>query len=145
MIQRRILIALLAGLPALVGTVGCDDSGTASSPSPSTTPAPAPPPPPTPTTVTVTPETAELMSPGATLQLAAEVRDQNGQVMTGVSVTWASSDERTARVDAEGLITAVAGGAAKITATAGEASGITEIMVIDMELGCRFRGPDARR
>ena len=136
MIQRRILIALLAGLPALVGTVGCDDSGTA--PSPSTAPSPAPPPPPTPTTVTVTPETAELMSPGATLQLAAEVRDQNGQVMTGVSVTWASSDERTARVDEAGLITAVAGGAATITAMAGEASGTTEIMVIDMEWAADF-------
>ncbi len=138
MIQRRILIALLAGLPALVGTVGCDDSGTASSPSPSTTPAPAPPPPPTPTTVTVTPETAELMSPGATLQLAAEVRDQNGQVMTEVSVTWASSDDRTARVDAEGLVTAIAGGAVTITAMAGEASGTTEIMVIDMEWAADF-------
>ena len=131
MIRRRILIALLAGLPALVGTVGCDDSGTASSPT--AAPTPAPPPPPTPTTVTVTPETAQLTSPGATLQLAAEVRDQNGQVMTGVSVTWASSDEQTARVDEEGLVTAVAGGAATITATAGEASGATEIMVIDME------------
>ena len=136
MIRRRILIALLGGLPALVGIVGCDDSGSASSPS--TTPAPAPPPPPTPTTVTVTPETAELMSPGATLQLAAEVRDQNGQVMTGVSVTWASSDERTARVDEAGLVTAVAGGRATITATAGEVSGTTEIMVIDMEWAADF-------
>ena len=52
--------------------------------------APAPTPPPTPTTVTVTPETAELMSPGTTVQLGAEVRDQRGQVMTGVVVTWAS-------------------------------------------------------
>ena len=133
MTQRRILIAVLAGLTALVG---CDDSGTASSPS--TAPAPAPPPPPTPTTVTVTPETVELMSPGATLQLGAEVRDQNGQVMTGVSVTWASSDDRTARVDEEGLVTAVAGGAATITATAGEASGTTEIMVIEMEWAADF-------
>ena len=59
---------------------------------------------------------------GATAQLAAEVRDQRDQVMTGVSVTWASSDERTARVDAAGLVTAVASGMATITATAGEAS-----------------------
>ena len=136
MIQRRILIALLAGLPALVGTVGCDDSGTASSPT--TAPTPAPPPPPTPTTVTVTPETAQLTSPGATLQLAAEVRDQNGQVMTGVSVTWASSNDRTARVDEEGLVTAVAGGTATIAAMAGEASATTEIMVIDMEWAADF-------
>ena len=131
MIQRRILIAVIGVLSALAGSVGCGDSGTASSPS--ATPAPATPPPPTPTTVTVNPETAELTSPGATLQLAAEVRDQNGQVMTGVSVMWASSDDRTARVDEAGLITAVAGGAATISAMAGEVSGTTEIMVIDME------------
>ena len=131
MIQRRILIAVIGVLSALAGSVGCGDSGTASSPS--AIPSPAPPPPPTPTTVTVTPETAELMSPGATLQLAAEVRDQNGQVMTGVSVMWASSDDRTARVDEAGLVTPVAGGRATITATAGEAPGTTEIMVIDME------------
>ena len=94
--------------------------------------------PPRPTTVTLSPETAELTSPGVTVQLAAEVRDQNGQVVTGVSVTWASSDERTARVDAEGLVTAVAGGATTITAMAGEASGTTEIMVIDMEWAADF-------
>ena len=136
MIRRRTLIAVMAGLPALVGSVGCGDSGSA--PSAAAAPSPAPPPPPTPTTVTVTPETAELTSPGATLQLAAEVRDQNGQVMTGVSVTWASSDDRTARVDEAGLVTAVAGGAATITATVGEASGTTEIMVIDMAWAADF-------
>ncbi len=136
MIRRRILIAMIAGLPALVGSIGCGDSGSGSSAA--AAPSPAPPPPPTPTTVTVTPETAELTSPGATLQLAAEVRDQNGQVMTGVSVTWASSDDRTARVDEAGLVTAVAGGAATITATVGEASGITEIMVIDMAWAADF-------
>ncbi len=133
MIRRRILTALLAGLAALVG---CGDGGTASSPA--TTPAPAPSPPPIPTTVTATPETAELMSPGATVQLAAEVRDQNGQVMSGVAVTWASSDERTARVDEAGLVTAVEGGMATITAMAGQASGTTEIMVIDMEWAADF-------
>ena len=46
MIRRRILIALLAGLPALVGLPGCGDSGTTSPPA--TTPSPAPPPPPAP-------------------------------------------------------------------------------------------------
>ena len=88
--------------------------------------------------MTVTPETAELTFPGATVQLAAEVRDQNGQVMTGVSMTWASSNERTARVDAAGLVMAVAGGRATITAMAGEVSGTTEIMVIDMEWAADF-------
>ena len=91
-----------------------------------------------PTTLTVTPEKVELMSPGATAQLAAEVRDQNGQVMTGVPVMWASSDDRTARVDTAGLVTAVAAGMARITATAGEASGISEVMVIVMDWATDF-------
>ena len=131
--QRKVFIVILA---VLFGTAGCDDGGTASTAA--TTPAPVPPPAPAPTTVTVTPETVELMSPGATAQLAAEVRDQRGQVMTGVSVTWGSSDERTARVDAAGLVTAVAGGMATITATAGEASGTTGVMVIDMDWATDF-------
>ena len=131
--QRRFLISVMA---ALLGAAGCDDGGTASTPA--ATPRPAPPPAPIPTTVTVTPETAELSSPGATVQLAAEVLDQNGQVMTGVSVTWSSSDERTARVDETGLVTAVAGGMATITAMAEEASGTTEIMVIDMAWAAEF-------
>ena len=107
---------------ALLLAAGCGGGmdGTPVPPPATPAPAPAPPPPPVPTTVTVTPEKVELLSPGATAQLAAEVRDQRDQVMTGVSVTWASSDERTARVDAAGLVTAVAGGKATITAMAGE-------------------------
>ena len=79
-----------------------------------------------------------LEAPPKTAQLAPVVRDQNGQVMTGVPVTWASSDERTAQVDAEGRVTAVAGGSATITATAGEALGISEVIVIDMEWAADF-------
>ena len=69
MIRKRILIALSAGLPALIGTVGGGDSGSASSQT--TTPAPAPPPPPTPTTVTVTPETAATARRVAATEFAA--------------------------------------------------------------------------
>ena len=82
--------------------------------------------------MTVTPERPELISPGDTLQLAAEVRDQNGQVMTGVSVTWASGDDRVARVDEAGLVTAVAEGTATITAAVGQAAATTEIAVVDL-------------
>ena len=79
-----------------------------------------------------------LEAPDETAQLTVEVRDQNGRVMTGVPVTWASSDERTAQVDAEGRVMAVAGGSATITATAGEASGNSEVMVVDMEWAVGF-------
>ena len=79
-----------------------------------------------------------LEAPGETVQLAVMVRDQNGRVMTGLPVAWESSDERTAKVDAGGRVTAVAGGPATITATAGEASGTSEVMVIDMEWAAEF-------
>ena len=79
-----------------------------------------------------------LEARGDTAQLAVMVRDQNGRLMTRLPVAWESSDERTARVDAEGRVTAVAGGSATITATAGEASGTSEVMVIDMECAAAF-------
>ena len=88
-----------------------------------TDPVTPPPDPPRPTTVAVTPATAGLVALGATVQLSAEVRDQNGQVMSGATVTWASGATAVATVDASGLVTAVANGSATITATAGEASG----------------------
>ena len=93
---------------------------------------------PAPTAVTVIPDTVALTALGQTAQLAAEVRDQNGRVMEGVPVSWSSTDTTVAAVDSAGLVTAVAGGAATINARAGEASGTTEIMVIDMEWAADF-------
>ena len=84
---------------------------------------------PEPTTITVSPATAELVALDATVQLSAEVKDQNGQVMAGATVTWASSATAVATVDASGLVTAVANGTATITATAGEASGSATVTV----------------
>ena len=75
--------------------------------------------PPRPAAVTVSPATATLEALGATTRLSAQVRDQNGQVMTGMSVTWATGDASVATVDATGLVTAVGSGMATVTATAG--------------------------
>ena len=79
--------------------------------------------PPRPTTVAVTPANAELTALGETMRFSAEVRDQNGQVMAGAAVTWSSSDDSVATVDASGLATAMGNGTATITAAAGSASG----------------------
>ena len=94
------------------------------------TPTPAPPPPaPVATTVTVSPASATLTALGETTRLTAEVRDQNGQVMAGAAVAWASSDASVAGVDASGLVTAAANGSATITATVGSASGTAAVTV----------------
>ena len=54
---------------------------------------------------------------GETQQLAASVRDAQGNPLTGRTVTWATDRADVARVDAGGLVTAVAPGAARITGT----------------------------
>ncbi|WP_420441974.1 Ig-like domain-containing protein [Candidatus Palauibacter sp.] len=81
------------------------------------------------TTVEVAPATAELTALGQTVQLTATVRDQNGGVMSGASVSWTSGDAAVASVDAAGLITAVATGTAAISATSGSASGTASVTV----------------
>ena len=84
---------------------------------------------PVPTTVAVTPDTVALTAIGQTAQLAAEVRNQAGRVMTGVPVSWASGDTLVAKVDETGLVTAAGNGTATITATAGAASGSAQVTV----------------
>lgn len=116
-------------LAALAVTKGCGDGAATVTP---------PPDPPRPTTLVVSPATAEFSTLGASVQLTAEVRDQNGSVMTGAAVSWSSSAASVATVDAAGLVTAVAGGAATITAMAAEASGTAEVSVIDMEWAAAF-------
>ncbi|MXW16167.1 MAG: hypothetical protein F4X60_03870 [Gemmatimonadetes bacterium] len=90
-----------------------------------------PPPAPRPTTVTVSPASVRLAALETTVQLAAEVRDQYGQVMTGAVVTWTSGDATVASVDGSGLVTAVGEGVATIAATAGDARGTSAIAVSD--------------
>ena len=115
-VSRYLLAAVLT---AVWLTYACGDGATE----------PPPPDPSFPTTVTVSPATAELDALGATAQMTAEVRDQNGQAMSGVALTWASSDDALATVDASGLVTAVGNGTATITATAGAASGNATLTV----------------
>ena len=90
---------------------------------------PAPPSAPVATTVAVSPASAAMSALGETTRFTAEVRDQNGQVMAGASVTWASSDAAVAAVDASGVATAAANGNATITATSGSASGTATVTV----------------
>ena len=67
---------------------------------------PPPPDPPRATSVTVTPPTARLSALGATVQLSAQVLDQNGRPMAGAAVAWSSGSTAIATVDASGLVTA---------------------------------------
>ncbi|WP_142501264.1 Ig-like domain-containing protein [Klebsiella sp. 2680] len=70
------------------------------------------------TGVTVTPATASI-AVGSTQQLNATVEPSNA---TNQAVTYTSSDEAVATVNASGLVTAVAAGSATITATTADGS-----------------------
>ena len=111
----------VGGIAMLV--LSCGDDGVGPSPPPS------PPPAPVATTVTVNPGSASFTALGETARFTAEVRDQNGQVMAGVAVAWASSDASVATVDASGQVTAADNGTATITARAGSASGTARVAV----------------
>ena len=82
-----------------------------------------------PTTVTVTPSSASLSALGETVQLTATVRDQNGNVMPGVVVSWSSSAPTAATVDAAGMVTAAGNGSVTVAATAGGARGTAAVTV----------------
>ena len=124
MSRYRILTFVAATLSATLWAYACGDGAT-EPPTPT-------PDPPRPTTVTVTPATTQLTALGATVQLSAEVRDQNGQVMAGPAVTWSSSATAVATVSGSGLVTAAGNGTATITATAGAVSGSAAVTVAQM-------------
>src|SRR5699024_10682568 len=70
------------------------------------------------TGVTVSPKTTSI-AVGATKQLKETVSPTNA---TDKSVTWKSSDETIAKVDKNGLVTAVAEGTATVTVTTTDGS-----------------------
>lgn len=78
--------------------------------------------------VTVAPGTAGG-SVGQSAQFTATVKDAAGNVLTGQSVTWTTSDPAVVTVNATGYATAVGGGSALITATAGGQSGQAAVTV----------------
>jgi len=79
--------------------------------------------------VTVTPN-APIVKVGAATTLAATVKDDQGNVLTGRSVTWSSSAPTIATIDAaSGVVTGVATGTATMTATSEGKTGSTTVTV----------------
>ncbi len=106
---------------------------------------PTEPPTPVPTTVVVTPSSANLDALGATTQLSAQVQDQDGEVMTGASVSWQSSDAQVAEVSSStGLVTAQGVGTATMTASAGSASGSATVNVQQVVAQVSTEGGDSQ-
>jgi uncharacterized protein YjdB len=79
--------------------------------------------------VTVDPPTASV-SVGQTTTLIATVKDAGGNVLSGRTVTWSSSNSSVATVSASGVVTGVATGTATITATSEGKSGSSTVTVL---------------
>jgi hypothetical protein len=79
--------------------------------------------------VSVQAPTGALDALGATMQLTAVGRDAKENVVAGASFAWSSSAANVTTVDANGLVTAVGNGAAKISASADGKSGSADIKV----------------
>ena len=121
--HQRLLLTISAVVPATLWAYACGDGDGTTDPTDLQQP----------TTVTVSPATATVVE-GDTLRLTATATNAHGQVVSGVEFVWASGNTAVATVDAFGLVTAVSGGEATITATAGEASGDALVTVaIDLE------------
>jgi len=78
--------------------------------------------------VTVSPSSASV-SVGSTYPFAATLKDAVGTVLTGPTVSWASSNGAVATVSGSGLVSGGAAGSATITATSGGVTGSASVTV----------------
>jgi uncharacterized protein YjdB len=80
--------------------------------------------------VEVSPSGETVIEVGQTVQLSATTKDAAGNVLTGRTVTWSSSDDAIATVSGTGLATGERVGSATITATSEGESGTASVMVV---------------
>jgi len=117
---------IVTGVAAGSATITATSSGVAGTSAITVTA--GPPPAPVVTTVTVAPTSASVVA-GSTTTLQATVKDQNGNVMTGQTVTWTTNNAAAATVNSAGVVTGVAAGSATITATSSGKTGTSSIIV----------------
>ena len=93
---------------------------------------------PVPTTITVSQSALGFAALGDTVRLTATVRDQNGDVMSGTSVAWSTSDASVASVSTSGLVTSEGNGDGVITASAGDVDRDVSVDVEQVAVRLRF-------
>ncbi|MGC4117937.1 MAG: Ig-like domain-containing protein [Myxococcales bacterium] len=71
----------------------------------------------------------EIAKAGETATIKAMGKDADGKEIAGTAFTFASADEKIAKVDAAGVVTAVKKGKTKVTVTAGDKSATVEVQV----------------
>jgi Big-like domain-containing protein/leishmanolysin len=122
---RRWLVWNTGALCTLALLAGCGGGGTE---------------PKVPSAITVSPPSVSFTAVGQTQQLSPTITDAQGNPLTGVSISWSSSDQAVASVSSSGLVTAHGNGSAQITAQAGSASTVVQISVVAFNIEVRFLG-----
>jgi alpha-tubulin suppressor-like RCC1 family protein len=101
-------------------------------------------PPPTVVTVVVTPGADTLWTIGRTRQFTAQARDASGTPVSGVTITWQSSNPGVATVDAAtGFVTAVGNGLSVISAHASGIVGQANLAVAQFVASVQVTPPTA--
>jgi len=88
------------------------------------------------TAIAVTPADSKI-GVGLTQQLAAQARDQYGAVMSGVTITWTSSNPAVATV-ADGVVRGVSAGQTSITASSGGVTSAPAVLTATPVAGGRI-------
>lgn len=79
--------------------------------------------------VQMTPDTLHFSNIGQSTQVSAIPVDSTGTQVSGVILTWTSSDAGVASVASDGTVTSAGAGTATVTAAAGSVKGTTVVVV----------------
>lgn len=95
------------------------------------------------TTIELSPSSVTLDAIGATQQITASLKDQNGNPISEM-VSWSSGDPNVATVNASGLVTAVANGTTTVKASAGGVTASAQVVVAQAAGVVQKTGGDAQ-
>src|SRR6185503_10529022 len=90
---------------------------------------PPPPPPPAPVATVIVSLGAGTLNAGQTTQASVVLKDASGNVLTGRTVVWSTSNTNVATVNATGVVSAVAAGSANVVATSEGKTGSATLTV----------------
>jgi hypothetical protein len=88
--------------------------------------------------------TIQFTSIGASQTVFATVRDQRANIMTGATVTWASTAPSVVSVTQQGVVTAVGPGNGQVSATAGSVVATVDVIVTGPPATLAIQGGDGQ-
>lgn len=95
------------------------------------------------TTIELSPSSVTLDAIGATQQITASPKDQNGNPINE-PLTWSSQDPSVATVNSSGLVTAVANGTTRVNASAGGVTASAQVVVAQAAAAVQKTGGDGQ-